>query len=58
MLLTLIFWILFVLCLIGVFLPPAEASNPRHVWHPRLNTLVLLVMLGILGYKALPHVSL
>lgn len=56
--LTLLFWVLFALCLIGAFLPPAAPNSPRYAWHPRLNTIVLLVMLGILGYKALPHVAL
>jgi hypothetical protein len=52
--LTIIFWILFALCLIGAVVPP----SPDRGWVPRLSVIINLVLLGILGYKCLPHVPL
>jgi hypothetical protein len=47
--LAIIFWILWVLCFIGVFIPPA----PERPWLPQLNTAITLILFGILGFKVL-----
>jgi hypothetical protein len=46
-LLTIIYWILLVLILLGAF---AGASYP---WYPRANSLVVLVLFIIIGLKIL-----
>jgi hypothetical protein len=47
--LAIIFWILWALCLIGVFIPP----SPERPWLPQLNTGICLILFGILGFKVL-----
>jgi len=46
-LLTIIYWILLVLILLGVF------ASPTWAWYPRANTLVLLALFIIIGLKIL-----
>lgn len=47
--LAIIFWILWVLCLIGIFIP----HSPSRPWLPQLNQGVALILFGILGFKVL-----
>jgi hypothetical protein len=46
-LLTIIYWILLVLILVGVF------ATPAWTWYPRANSAVLLVLFIIIGLKIL-----
>jgi hypothetical protein len=46
-LLTIIYWILLVLILIGAF------AGTEYPWYPRLNSLVILVLFIIIGLKIL-----
>jgi hypothetical protein len=47
--LAIIFWILWVLCVISLIIPP----DPARPWLPRLSTGISLILFGILGYKSL-----
>ena len=47
--LSVIFWVVWLLCLISIFIPPA----PTRPWLPQLSSGVNLLLLGILGYKVL-----
>lgn len=44
--LSIIFWILFILCVISALVPAS-----RYPWMPRLNTAILLILIGILAWK-------
>lgn len=49
MVLQVIFWILLILCAIGAFVP--DATSP-HV--PKSRWILVLILIAILGYKAMP----
>jgi hypothetical protein len=55
--LSIIFWILWILCLLSalvpVFIQPAAGQPTRMTWLPQLNIVVNLILLGILGFKVL-----
>ena len=46
--LSIVYWILLVLCAIGAFVPSA---NP---WIPRINGVIIIILFAILGLKVLP----
>lgn len=47
--LTIIFWLLWVLCIIGVFIP----DSPTNPWPTRGRWIISLILFGILGFKVL-----
>jgi len=47
--LAIIFWILWLLCLLSCFIPPA----PTRPWLPQLSVGIQLILFGILGFKVL-----